>query len=260
MIMPEFKSWLSYSDFARKTKHDCRYIFDKDVQDFLDTVLFTSKKRHRKVQKGTFFWRSQLGHVLKPIFHEGEHVTDEPYPFPPERMKPNPQKAKEGRANSKGIPCLYLATDKETAMAESRPWLGAYISVGQFKINKDISLVDCSRLHGKSFMFYMDEPSPKKKEESVWFNIDKAFSSPITANDSTADYIPTQIIAEFFKSNGFDGIFYKSNLGKGHNFVLFDINIAELKNCFLFNTDKIKFSFTEAFEQYFTRINQEKIT
>lgn len=253
--MQEFKSWLSYSDFEEKTRHSCRYIFDQEVQEFLDTVLATSKKRHRKFEKGTNFWRAQLGHALKPIIHEGEHVADEPYPFPKERMKPIPHIAKEGRANPKGIPFLYLATDKETAMAESRPWLSAYISVGQFKINKDILLLDCSRFHRYRILIYLEEPSAKEREDAVWYFIDKAFSNPVTENDSNADYIPTQIIAEFFKANRFDGIFYKSNLGKGYNFVLFDINIADIQNCFLFQTNKIKFSFTEAFEQYFERKN-----
>ena len=98
--MPEFKSWLSYSVFERKTKYECRYIFDQDVQHFLDTVLATSQKRHRKFEKGTNFWRAQLGHSLKPIMHEGEHVADEPYPFPPERMKPINKTAKEKRKGS----------------------------------------------------------------------------------------------------------------------------------------------------------------
>jgi hypothetical protein len=75
----------------------------------------------------------------------------------------------------------------------------------------------------------------------------------VSESDSTADYIPTQIIAELFKKNGFDGIFYKSNLGKGHNFVLFDINIAEMTNCFMFETNKINFTFNDTHEGYFVK-------
>ena len=258
--MSEFKSWLSYNDFEKKTRNTNRYIFDPDVQGFLDSVLATSKKRHRKVREGTIFWRSQLGHIWKPVFHENEHVADEPYPFPPERMKPRPKKAIEGRANPKGIPSLYLATNKETAMAEARPWLGAYLSVGQFKTNRDITIVDCTVMHRKDYVLYEEEPTVKEKEDSVWFHIDKAFSNPVTPNDSDAGYIPTQIIAESFKNNGTDGVFYESNLEKGHNLVLFDIGIADLINCFLFQTEKIKFSFRESYEQYFLRNKKIKNT
>jgi hypothetical protein len=131
--MPEFKSWLSYNSFANNCKTKSRYIFDSETKQFLDTVLDTSSNRHRTAKKGTTFYRSQIGHVLRPIIQEEVHITDEPYPFPPERMKPLAEKAKEGRANPKGIPFLYLSNDPDTAMAESRPWVGTYLSVGKFQ-------------------------------------------------------------------------------------------------------------------------------
>lgn len=251
--MAEFKSWHSFNDFERSTKRNCRYIYDKTIQEFLEIVLDTSKKRKRQIKKGSILWRSQLGNDLKPVFHDNEHVLDDPYPLKPERMKPIPNMANEGRANPKGIPYLYLATDKETAMAESRPWLGSHISVGQFKINQDIAVVDCSLLHNKNNYFFMEEPSAEEKEKAVWSYIDSAFSEPVTGSDNTADYVPTQILAELFKSNGFDGLVYKSNLEKGHNIVLFNIERADMVNCYLFKTEKIKFSFTESFEQYHLR-------
>lgn len=258
--MPEFKSWRSYRDFEWKTKRTCRYIFDQSVQEFLNTVLATSKNRYQQVTQGTIFWRSQLGNDSRPIVQEKEHLVDEPCPLPPERMKPLPHMANEGRANPKGIPYLYVATDKDTAMAEVRPWLGSKISVGQFKIKKDITLVDCSVLHAKNFRVYLKEPTAEKKEEAVWSDIDWAFSNPVTENDSVADYIPTQILAEFFKNNGLDGIAYKSNLGKGHNIVLFDINIADIADCFLYETDKINFSFKEAANPYFIKKKKKQNT
>jgi RES domain-containing protein len=42
-------------------------------------------------------------------------------------MKPIPKWQGEGRANPRGIPVLYLATHRETALAEVRPWIGAVI-------------------------------------------------------------------------------------------------------------------------------------
>ena len=250
--MPEFKSWLSYHEFERKTKRTCRYIFDQSVQEFLNTVLATSKNRYREVPQGTNFWRSQLGNGWRPIVQEKEHLGDEPCPLPSERMQPLPHMANEGRANPKGISYLYVATDKDTAMAEVRPWLGSRISVGQFEIKKDITLVNCSVQH-EEFFCYPTEPPAEKKEEAVWTNISWAFSMPVTPNDHVADYIPTQIIAELFKNNRVDGIAYKSDLGKGHNIVLFDINIADIVNCFLYGTDKIDFLFKEAASPYFIK-------
>ena len=64
--------------------------------------------------------------------------------FPPERMKPRRDRAREGRANPQGIPYLYLSTRKETALSEVRPWLRSLISIGQFKIVRQLTIVDFS--------------------------------------------------------------------------------------------------------------------
>lgn len=81
--------------------------------------------------------------------------------------------------------------------------------------------------------------------------IDRAFSEPTTTGDDTADYVPTQVIAELFKNEGYDGIAYKSAFGKkGHNVVLFDPTDAELTNCTLFEAESIKFSFEQSDNPY----------
>jgi len=256
--MPEFQSWESYLNFARKTKYECRFGLDKSVQEFLKTVLATSKSRYQQFSKGRYLWRAQRGNDLMQIHQKNEHVCDDAIPLSQERMKPIPNMAKEGRANPKGISYLYGATDKDTAMAEVRPsWLGSKISVGQFKIIKDITLVNCSEGHGKN-LFCFGEPTAEIKEEVVWSHIGRAFSNPVIPNDRVADYIPTQIIAKLFKNNGLDGIAYKSNLGKGHNIVLFDLNIADIVNCFLYETGKIDCSFKETGRPYFFKKKKNK--
>jgi hypothetical protein len=247
--MNEFKSWQSYSTFRSAVKNENRYFRDQGTEQFLNTVLLTSDGRKLDLPKDKYLWRAQLGHGWRPVYQEGEYIADEPAPFEPSRMKPLLNEAAEGRANPKGIPYLYLATTKETAMAEVRPWIGSLISVGQFETQKDMVLINCAN-HHKGFVLYFEEPNAEKKEQAVWSDIDKAFSEPITLNDRLADYVPTQIIAEFFKTNGFDGIFYKSMLGEGYNVVLFDIESARLVNCNLYEAEKINFDFQQAANPY----------
>ena len=247
--MNEFKSWQSYSEFKRTVRNENRYFRGQSTEQFLNTVLTTSESRKLDLPKKKYLWRAQLGHDWRPVYQEDEHIADEPAPFPPPRMKPLINEAADGRANPKGIPYLYLATTKETAMAEVRPWLGSLISVGQFETQKDMVLINCAN-HHKRFVFYFKEPTAEEKEQTVWANIDKAFSEPVTLNDRVADYVPTQIIAEFFKTNGFDGIFYKSTLGEGYNVVLFDIESATLINCNLYEAKKIFFDFQQASNPY----------
>jgi hypothetical protein len=244
-LMNEFNSWQSYSDFKKSVKNQNRYFRNIKTEQFLNTALITSKKRKLNLTKGRVLWRAQLGHDWQPMCHDDGYVADIPAPFPPDRMKPLDNVAVEGRANPKGIPYLYLATEKETAMAEVRPWLGSKISVGQFKTVKNMVLVNCSNdLEG--FFLYLEEPSAEKKEQAVWQDISNAFSEPITNNDKLADYIPTQILAEFFKNEGFDGLYYKSMLGEGYNIVLFGINRASLVKCYLFEANNIKFGFQKS--------------
>lgn len=252
--MADFRSWRSYWDFERRVRHESRYIRTPDDQEFLAAVLATSRDRKVQMPAGKLFWRSQLGHDWRPEHQDGQYMGDVPCPYPPERMKPLDGKAKEGRANPKGIPYLYLATTRDTALSEVRPWIGSSISVAQFKTTKQLTIVDCSRLHAEGFVFHFEEPLPAEREKAVWAHIDRAFSEPVNPTDDAADYAPTQVIAELFKSDGADGIAYKSAFGQdGFNLVLFDITVAELLNCGLFEAKSLKFEFRETDNPYFVR-------
>jgi len=248
--MAEFDSWNSYWIFAQSVKHKARYVFEDKVDKFLRTVLATSKGRKTVLPSGRFLWRAQQGDHWETVCVDGEEFENQG-PLPAARMKPLPHSAREGRVNPKGIPCLYLATDKETAMAEVRPWIGSYISVGQFKTLKDLVLVDCSVEHASRLQhIYLQEPDPATRERAVWAHIDQAFSEPVNPDESSADYAPTQILAEAFRSNGYDGLVYKSLLGKGFNVALFDIDSADIVNCFLYQVKSLSFQFIEAANPY----------
>ena len=249
--MKIFKSWLSYSVFEEAVRKKNRFIHDSAIKDFLKTVLETGKSRVEEVKEGSVLWRSQLGHDWEPHYEGDEHIGDVPSPFFHKRMKPLNDSACEGRANPKGIPYLYLSTDMNTSMAEVRPWIASYISVGQFKLLRDVRLINCTIKNKTRRIFYLKEPPPQKREIAVWSDMDDAFSRPVTPNDSIADYVPTQIVAELFKNNGFDGIAYRSSLGKGHNIVLFDLNAADLINCALHETKEISFNFSRVSNTYF---------
>jgi len=169
---------------------------------------------------------------------------------PASRMKPVSSMVNDGRANPKGMAFLYLASKKETAMAEVRPWIGSPISLGHFKINRDIKIVDCSLYHGEQpFYFNVQKPEEEPDQDfinkAVWTHIDNAFSQPVEMSQSAIQYIPTQIIAELFKANGFDGIVYRSKFSDGYNIVLFDMNVADLVSCCLYEVEKINFDFKD---------------
>jgi hypothetical protein len=49
-------------------------------------------------------------------------------------------------------------------------------------------------------------------EMIAWAELNDAFSEPVTASHNLAEYAPTQIVAEPFKTIGHDGVIYKSGL------------------------------------------------
>lgn len=257
--MRQFDSWQSFWTFEQTVKRKNRYFRDAEVENFLQTVLSTTHKRKKGIGKDSYLWRAQLGHDWKKHYQNKEYFGEIPAPYLPSRMKPLANEAAEGRANPKGIPCLYLATNKETAMAEVRPWMGSLVSVGQFRTMSDIVLIDCSLHHDKNTFYYVEEPPAEERELSVWADINRAFSKPTTNNDRIADYVPTQILSEFFKNNGFDGIIYKSLLGEGMNITLFDLDKAELVNCYLYKAEQISFLFKDAApaDSYFVKKKKE---
>ena len=255
--MAEFKSWTSFSTFWAAIIRKHRFFRPPDVEDFLNTVLATSKGRQTVIKANKVFWRAQIGCDFSPYYQNDEYIDDLPTPYPPARMKPLVGEAIEGRVNPKGIPYLYLATKRDSALAEVRPWLGTFISIAQFKTVRELRVVNCSST-GERLSIYLEEPEPPERDKAVWSDIDRAFATPISPGDRTAEYAPTQVITDMFKANGFDGIVYRSALGDGHNVALFDLEAAEIVNCSLFEVKDIKFTFSQTASPYFIKKHYEK--
>jgi hypothetical protein len=248
--MTEFKSWRSFSNFEFEVRRKLRYAHTPEQAEFLRTVVETSHQRHVQAKEGSNFYRAQLGHDWRDE-EQGGHVYQVECAYSRERMKPLRDRASEGRANPKGIPYLYLTTTEKTAILEVRPWVGSYVSVGQFKLLRDCMLIDCSRNH-KGFPIYFKEPAAADREKAVWTEIDRAFAEPTTRHDDVAEYAATQIIAELFKREGFDGIAYKSNFGEdGYNTALFDLDAADLINCTVCKVDQVDIEYNECDNRYF---------
>jgi hypothetical protein len=244
--MAEFKSWRSFWEFEQAIAHRARYVRDGETEGFLETVRQTAERRIFVLPPETFLWRSQPGNDSEPVIGEkGLSLGSLPCPLGRDRMKPPRDRATEGRANPKGISCLYLATSQETASSEVRPWIGENVSVGLFKTCRELRVVKCMTDRGADhlsrYLFSEAEPPAGEREEAVWICIDQAFARPVARDDDVADYAPSQIIAEFFKVQKYDGIAYRSSVSDtGHNVALFDLDAANLVQCHLFRVMSIK--------------------
>lgn len=240
-------------DFARFESFENQLLqreqYAEQVAEFLSAVVANSSSRTRKLSNGRILFRAQRGYRMRT---DDEGEVEVPDAFLPERMKPARESASEGRVNPKGQACLYLATKQDTALAEVRPWRGAYISLGVFRVIKDCKLIDFStdKLRSVDLLLRKEQASTAEQASAIWGDIAYAFAKPLTKDDDLTEYLATQAIAEEFRKRGYDGVLYQSALGEGKCVALFDLDVAELTQCALFETKTVTHTFVQTNNWY----------
>lgn len=125
------------------------------------------------------------------------------------RMTPYSDKAREGRINPKGIPCLYTATHPRVALAEMKPVIDSYLTLAEFVTVRELRIVDFASQPIK-IADSTGDPTEDEMNSLLWEHINDAFAEPVASADDVADYAPTQVLGKIFKCAGYDGIRYKS--------------------------------------------------
>lgn len=144
---------------------------------------------------------------------------------------PPKERASAGRANPLGIPYLYLCNKIETTSYEVQAIYLDRISIGKFKVLRDLNIVDFSN-HINLFYTYSSTESnisliDTVKRKILFDKISADLSKPLRRFDTEIEYVPTQLICEYCKQNGADGIRFNSSLHQGGtNVVLFNSSDA----------------------------------
>ncbi|MFL1494105.1 RES family NAD+ phosphorylase [Pseudomonas antarctica] len=133
-----------------------------------------------------------------------------------------------GRANPAGIPYLYLAQNIDTCINEVRPSNSSCIYVSKFTPTKELSILDLTAPRSMCSVTSFEEhqlPSVLNLLNLLeLFSID--LSKPVLPENSNLDYVPTQFLCEFIKSEAnFDGLSFKSSFNSGTNLVVFDASM-----------------------------------
>ena len=193
-------------------KENYRFFVDHDkFDDYADLLLSSTLK------EGTFLYRAR-------ITPDGEKKLKAKNMGCPEKSK-----ATAGRANPLGIPYLYLCKDEETTFYEVRSVYLDRLSIGKFRIQRDLEIVDFNSKF--SLFLSYDGTTPlsdtvvkKKILEAIRYDLSK----PLRRYDTELEYIPTQLICEYCKRNNADGIWFSSSLHSGGvNYVLFNPDDAK---------------------------------
>ncbi len=211
--------------FREHTKHKARYFEHKDNKFSVIKTLEDFKPFFKKM----ITYSDKLTYRVRPIYEEKEKedIRKDPSLELGKIPKDKLQYTRNNRFSPIGISYGYFAFDKETALIESRVKINDEVGIGEFQLDKSLKLID----------FTNDNLSKYLNPFSDNFNIDlycnsffvqsfiQDISKPISDDDSLLEYVPTQIMAEYIWSIGYDGFIFDSSQKKGgENIVIFGDN------------------------------------
>ncbi len=147
-------------------------------------------------------------------------------------VPPKGVKVSAGRANPQYIKYLYVSESPTTSMFEVRPFIFDAINIAQIRVNEPLKIANIA------VDINLSDNKSATMEMYVMGMIQGAFSKPTNNSD---DYIPTQVIAEYIKSLGYDGIRFNSSLHYGGvNLTIFNYDKCEAISSQDFRIEDIK--------------------
>jgi hypothetical protein len=227
-----------WHDYKDTVKHKNRFI--NSLPEEIEVLLSNPKERYKLLHNENSLFRARIG--------SADEIVPCPYPANLNDMGMPPiNKVRAGRANPDGIPYLYLASGRETAIAEVRPWCGAVVTIGTFNLKENLNTINFSFFSGKRLFSYIECENIEDALNRLQFfnNLGSEMSQPISPSDSYLEYIPTQYVTEFIKNEGYDGIIFDSSLGLGQNVVLFRQDNVEVTDTELVKIGQIQYDFSE---------------
>lgn len=182
------------------------------------------------------------------LFYRARISEQSGYPIS-EMSAPPAGKSSEGRANARGITCLYVASDIDTTLHEVRAGVFDFVSVGTFRLKQDITVVDLRAITEISpfveGLEYLDHAINKQYLEKL----NTEMSKSLRRSDSTLDYVPTQYIVDFIKSiehndmQEYDGIEYNSTTNPGgYNLAIFNPDLFECIAVNVYDIEKLQYT------------------
>jgi len=152
-----------------------------------------------------------------------------------------------GRANPVGIPCLYVASDIETAIAEIRPNKGEMVCVAEFESDKTIQFADLRypRKTISPFLLSKEQIKLLRRYMEYLCRLSEELTLPISPKSAHLEYLPSQYLCEFIKHCEFDGLIYKSAMGTGVNYAIFNDAKVTGINVQQYRIDEISIGYSE---------------
>lgn len=209
--------WSSWESFCHTVKHKRRFFFQDDGGDdrdsltpasLLSSIASASEDLGLVVElpAGLRLWRA------RPDIPKGRRVRAVDFGPPPIEFA-----TQSNRMNPAGIPMLYLASSRTTALIETR---AKQAKVGLWRSLRQIRILDLRSLPPVPSMF-----SEKSRTYSLTLRFLHDFANDIMkpidrTNQVHIDYLPSQVVTEFMRDYNFsvgalDGVAYGSTVHDG---------------------------------------------
>ena len=242
---PYFRSWEEFKDII---SYDYRFFdVDKDNsrQQLLDSLKPILEKHESVVQSNTSFFRSRK---CSENFLGCGFVSNKNSELGP----PPPKFTSNMRMSPIGISYLYVATDINTTLAEVNANVKDKVAMVEFNSTKDLRVLDFT----KDVIIPMDSIFKEDYNHfQCWANnflsdFIEEISKPVNANASAFEYLATQLLSEYIRYLGYDGICYSSSKSTGKNYVFF---------CGPVDRDKKAVTRIKGFTEWFEIVNYQDL-
>ncbi len=216
----------SWDYFCSKIMHKTRFFNNELIEGLnslfseLDNFEYEYKKPIRVIEPSD----------LEATFYRARYATgslENIYSNPRIELGPPPASfASSGRMNPVGVSVFYGAFEPKTCIAEIRVPVGEIALSGQFKLEKQITVLDLTVLNE------IQEPrNPHYADDNQWGllyflrHFSSEISKPVQSHNAHLEYLPTQALSEYLAYHfqpRIDAIIYPSTQtnGKGRNIVI----------------------------------------
>ncbi len=203
----------SWRQFKRHIKYFARF-FDlgrPTRRTMLQAVGQLMNEVATVLSRGSLLYRAR---VLEKRPTAGWSAQDELGP-------PPASSAIHSRMSPDGISYMYLSDSEETCLAEKRPEVGDRVGIGIFQLTVPLIVVNLGEVSRKSIF----DPSYSHRVSMARSFLDDfvdEISRPLSPRETGLEYVPTQVLTEYIRSLGFQGVKYRSSqVSSGVNYVLF---------------------------------------
>ncbi|MBQ7274615.1 MAG: RES family NAD+ phosphorylase [Clostridiales bacterium] len=213
----------------RNFEHDCKYFnrfFDLTPRgtgkanrrtDMLQKLYESCLKNLKEeIEPGTELFRARV--IDSKLKRGRDYNLDEVSIGPADKNN-----SQSGRMNPEGISYFYVAEDEATALKEGRLRANERVLIGRFKTLKKLTVIDWTKanIYEKAVDIFSPKYSPQM---AVYQDFLRRFAIEVGKPNETAkpiEYVATQLVAEYVRGYGFDGIKYDSAVGNGFDVVFF---------------------------------------